>query len=192
MPIFRRSQRIKNSRKPGVNTQECAPSGPSPKSLTVNPKRTVPKASVSRPKAKEEFKDDTSVCLACESDCPPICRYEIVYWIDCDACHSWWHIDCVCMSKETRKKHLDHAVAYVCPFCVINSSPWLKSSIHSKIKHDKPSHIIINNNNTACADTSIGNTPRKKEDTDRLAPPLQQPQGDGHYQKQSITPSACN
>jgi hypothetical protein len=68
-------------------------------------------------------------CTACNKKYPPIPRYTTIYWIQCDNCDLWWHIDCVCIAKRTLDKYEKYKIPYACAKCVCDSAPWLKENI---------------------------------------------------------------
>ena len=76
----------------------------------------------------ESDQEETQKCFACKQKHPPIRRYPQAYWIECDNCDQWWHIECACITKEDNDKLTRCKISYSCALCVLKGSPWIKSN----------------------------------------------------------------
>jgi hypothetical protein len=124
MPLIRRSERIK-----GHSKGYTAASNDT--TVTVN-KQDRASCTTTNDCYKNK-KADTGVCFACNNTYPPIARYASTFWIRCDGCDSWWHIDCACVSKSTRDILRKHNIPYTCASCVFDSSPGLRNKLSNAI-----------------------------------------------------------
>ena len=62
-------------------------------------------------------------CKGCRRSEAPVKRYKKIYWIKCECCEGWWHIECACVSKESADKFSLYNIDYTCASCVISSLP---------------------------------------------------------------------
>jgi hypothetical protein len=104
---------------------------------------------------------EEELCFACCKSNPPIPRYKSVYWICCEACRKWWHIDCVCISKGAQEKFEKYEIPYVCVKCVLDSSPWCKDQLLSADKTtvdtEIPSHSQGKQKKTEVSSSKVNN-----------------------------------
>ena len=125
MPEIRRSNRIQAKNTDQKTKQTCRNS------------QNVPPVKPKVVKSKTFIKSETSkVCAGCRNIHPPIRRYNVVQWVQCDNCDSWWHSECVCVTPENILKLDLYEIPYTCVLCVLQGSPW-KAENH-KIKVSVP------------------------------------------------------
>ena len=97
----------------------------------------------------ESDQEETQKCFGCKQKHPPIRRYPQTYWIECDNCDQWWHIECACITKEDNDKLTRCKISYSCALCVLKGSPWIVSN------HDLSLIAQSNNENAeACKQES--------------------------------------
>ena len=110
MPHIRRSSRIQ-SNKTSVKKERSIPNNPSP----ANPKTKV----------KINTKLKPGICFACEQKHPPIRRYNVVEWAQCDNCDQWWHAECACITAEDCVRLAFYDISFTCALCCLKGSPWV-------------------------------------------------------------------
>ena len=111
MPSVRRSNRIQGRKNNQIN--KCSRKSETP----ISTKEVKPQTVV-----KSKF---PKLCSGCKSTHPPIKRYNIVEWVQCDNCDSWWHAECACINVEDIIKLDLYDITYTCVLCVLRGSPWI-------------------------------------------------------------------
>ena len=111
MPIIRRSNRIQ-----AKNTSQ-----------KIKQEDRKAHEIVTKPiKSKTVVKSESpKLCSGCNDTHPPIRRYNVVQWVQCENCDSWWHAECVCINPEDILKLDLYEIPYTCVLCVLQGSPWI-------------------------------------------------------------------
>ena len=65
----------------------------------------------------------SELCVACIQENPPIRRYNVVEWAQCDHCDKWWHAECACITAEDCVRFSFYDISYA--LCVFKASPWV-------------------------------------------------------------------
>ena len=108
MPSVRRSNRIQTKKTSAKNNPSA--------NFIISPKKEVSENKKS--KASE-------LCVACKQENPPIRRYNVVEWAQCDHCDKWWHAECACITAEDCVRFSFYDISYTCALCVLKASPWV-------------------------------------------------------------------
>ena len=123
MPIVRRSNRIQTKKS---NQESKQPFKKSQDNVTPVKPNVV--------KSKTFVKSESpKVCSGCKNTHPPIRRYNIVQWVQCENCDTWWHAECVCVTPEDILKLDLYEIPYTCVLCVLQGSPWIAENHKFKV-----------------------------------------------------------
>ena len=115
MPTIRRSNRIQIRKTNQKTKQE-----------NITPEKHTPPVKSKSVKPKTVVKSESpKVCSGCKNTHPPIRRYNIVQWVQCENCDSWWHAECVCLTAEDIIKLDFYDIHYTCILCILKGSPWI-------------------------------------------------------------------
>ena len=112
MPKVRRSNRVKSKKEPNDNKSSPCPS---PAKLNVK----------SKLKEEQKTESDPGLCFACKQKHPPVRRFKVVEWAQCDNCDQWWHAECACITAEDCVKFAFYDISFTCALCCLKGSPWI-------------------------------------------------------------------